>query len=213
MKKALLLLFITPLHAMETMDMDEFTTDEFLALEKESQEKSSEDNLDPEQLCKDLLKTNKDLGEYAQACQFSIGGIDTLIAQTYAAIQDKKAEDAARSYAYFEQRTGLDFTFLNSKQKGEYQKLSDFLRTHVDDMQPAEIKKMRILQRTNRFKNQTEPWLHAIVENDTCTDLKWRTILASDDTTSLYPFPKDLREKRLAITSTFGTIQEMQKKK
>lgn len=205
MKKTLLLLLgIAPLYAMDKA-LDDF-------FEKESQEKTYEENLDPEQLCKDLLKINKDSGEYAQACQFWVGGVPALIAQTYAAIQDKKSEDAARSYAHFEQRTGLDFTFLNSKQRQGYQKLSDFLRDKVDDMQPANIKKMRILERANRFKKETEPWLHAMVDNDTCTDLKWRTILASDDTTSTYLLPKDLKEKRLAITRTFGTLQDMLKK-
>lgn len=165
---------------------------------------------DPQELCEKILKDYNTNCKQHQDALLAKADVPTLIAKTYTAIKDNKPEDAARGYAYFEQRAGLDFTLLGEAQQNAYGTLSCYLSNNADAIQPENVKKMRILERANRFKDETESWIKKIVENNTCSDFAWRTILAPDDTTSISLSPKTLRIKRQAEVALYGTLQEME---
>lgn len=224
MKKALLLLFITPLCAMNnkrTFDKvynnavisDEFNDDAVISDEEIISQKISKTNpLEPEEICDTAVKTYASLSKELQDATITNGDVSSLIAKICSALDEEKPHDAALWLSRFEERVNIDYKQLNDEQRQTYGVLSSALMNTVDTMQPAEVKKMRPSERFNRFKNETEPWIKSIVEKDTCGDLTWRTILAPDNKKSVCLSPKTLREKRLEQVARFGTLQVMSKK-
>lgn len=227
MKKALLLLFVTPLCPMNnkrTFDQTHSGTvipDKFEDIyqntiipeetipQKTAKVDSSAMEKDPQQLCQDAVNTYCSITKTQQNSLVFNGDVPTLIAKTYVALRARDSEDAARWYAYFEERAGLDFPYLGENQQQVYGALSCYLSDNVDAIQPENVQKIGILEQANRFKNETESWIELLVTNNTCTDMSWRTLLAPDDQDTVCLSPKTLRNKRLETISKFGTFQEM----
>jgi|GEM_PF-6764260 len=213
MKKALLLLFVAPLCAMNNKRTFDQIFDGAIIPDEEivSEKTNKVDPSDPEQICTTAVKTYTSLSKELQDATITNGDVSSLIAQLCIAIDKNKPHDAALWFSRFEERVSIDYQYLNGEQKETYGELSCTLMNIVDDIQPEDIKNMRPPQRFNRFKDETETWIKSIVEKDTCTDLTWRTILAPNNKDSICLSPKTLREKRLKEVASFGTIQEMEK--
>jgi hypothetical protein len=210
MKKVLLLLFVTPIYAMNKPSNDALISEKKTILKNTKVDSSNLQN-NPEQICKLAFERYNSLGKVDRDSQITLGDVPTLIAKTYIAIKENRPEDAARLFAYFEDRASLDFQFLGKAQKSAYTALYCFLGSEVHGIQPGTIKKMKILERANRFKGETDAWIKDIVENNMCGDTQWRTLLAPDDDQTGCPSPKTLKAQRLKTINSYGTVQEMKK--
>lgn len=125
--------------------------------------------------------------------------------------QSVAAQDAAESLKVLTRLTlfcQLDWKWLTVQQKEKFfERIVMDLEGKVNAIQPKRLSMLQSME----LNKPHYAWLRNKIQQGQCCGIEWRELLAptSNDNTSL-PSPEILKEERLKVLSTLGTVQQMQ---
>ncbi|MEX0940741.1 MAG: hypothetical protein WDZ41_05245 [Candidatus Babeliales bacterium] len=136
------------------------------------------------------------------------GNVWSVFSKVIKNYEEKNAEKSMKWHARFQERIALDYNFLSSVQKENFNEIFFDLSKKVISIQPENIRNVPMCYSSLIFKTYAVIWLRKIIENDNCSGLEWRELLVPSDSQNTLT-AEELKAKRLKILDSYGTLQTM----